>query len=203
MNSRPPAYASGLRMRAALVAVAVLTVSPAAAEDPPCMGSDLRTAKTGLSEAQIAIDRAIAATRSQVVTEQALLAKWLGVRSSADAEGVRNALVKMKAFSESVTFQCAVRTDIRLGDVYAFVNPQNSFVVVLGRFFFSAPDKGYSSKLGIIIHELSHFTLMGATKDPKIYGTKEALTLAAEKPADARRNAENIEYFIEALVFGK
>jgi peptidyl-Lys metalloendopeptidase len=102
----------------------------------------------------------------------------------------------------NVTFQCAVRTDIKLGDVYAYVNPQKSFVIVLGRFFFAAANKGYSSRPGIIVHELSHFTLMGATKDPKIYGTAEALQLAAQKSAEARRNVENIEYFVEALALG-
>ncbi|WP_375338077.1 M35 family metallo-endopeptidase [Bradyrhizobium japonicum] len=49
---------------------------------------------------------------------------------------------------------------------------------------------------------MSHFTLAGGTKDPKIYGPDEAKKLAASNPAAAQRNAENLEYFVEALVFG-
>jgi peptidyl-Lys metalloendopeptidase len=107
----------------------------------------------------------------------------------------------MRAFADSVTFRCAVKTDIRLGDVYAYVDPNNSFNVVLGAFFFNSPDTGFCSKPGILVHEISHFTLAGATKDPKTYGPAEALSLARSSPEDAQHNAENFEYFVEALVF--
>lgn len=69
----------------------------------------------------------------------------------------------------------------------------------MGRFFFGAGEAGFSSKAGILLHEISHFTLAGATRNPKIYGTEEAKMLATTNPNAARMNAENYEYFVESV----
>jgi hypothetical protein len=88
----------------------------------------------------------------------------------------------------------------QLGDVFAYVRPDQSFVVVLGAFFFRAPATGYDSRPGVIVHEMTHFVLAGATQD-HVYGRAGALQLAATNPGEAQRNADNYEYFVEATAY--
>jgi peptidyl-Lys metalloendopeptidase len=171
----------------------------ARAQVAACSGTQLAAARAALTRTKVALDKAISAIDKPTQADVDRLGKWLGVRSSADAASVRQTLVQTRAFSDGVTFKCAVASNSKLGDFYAYVDPSKSFLIVLGDFFFAAADTGFSSKLGILIHEISHFTLAGATKDPIIYGTAEAQRLAAIDPAAARGNAENIEYFVEAV----
>jgi hypothetical protein len=171
------------------------------ADEPPCEGAQLATAKSSLSDAKAALDRAIAAIDHPSAADLARQTTWLGLRSSSEAAAVRDKLVRSKSFLDGVVFLCAVKTDVKIGDVYAYVRPDNSFAITLGHFFFIAPQSGYSSKVGVLVHEISHFLLSGATKDPIIYGTEEAKRLAISKPVAAQSNAENIEYFVESVVF--
>jgi lysine-specific metallo-endopeptidase family protein len=184
------------------VLLLLMSASIGLAEEPPCTGNELSVAKASMADAKRALDQAISATKSTQKSDADRLNTWLGVRSSADAEKVRATLERTRAFVDGATFLCAVKTDIKIGDVYAYVRPTNSFVIVLGHFFFAAKDTGFSSKLGILIHEMTHFTIAGATKDPKIYGPEEAKRLAASSPTSAQQNAENFEYYVEALIFG-
>lgn len=94
-----------------------------------------------------------------------------------------------------------MNTNVQLGDVFAYVRPDQSFAIVLGAFFFRAPPSGYDSRPGVVVHEMTHFALAGATKD-HAYGLEKAQQLAATDPAQAQRNADNYEYFVEATAYG-
>lgn len=182
-------------------AAIVLWTTPAAAQAIPCTSAQLAVARPQLTLAGAALDAALRAIDHPTSDDLDRLAAWLGVRSTADAAQARQVLASSRAFIGGATFECDVRTDATLGDVYAHVDPNNSFVIALGAFFFTAPETGFSSKRGTIVHEMTHFTLAGATVDPDIYGPDEARLLAQNDPAAARRNAENYEYFVEATVF--
>jgi Lysine-specific metallo-endopeptidase len=186
-----------------MVVMALLLSLPsgAEAEEPPCQGNELTVAEATLREAKTAIDKAVSVIDKPSNLDLRRLETWLGIKSSSEATGVRDKLVRTRAFIDGVVFLCAVKTDVKIGDVYAYVRPDKSFVIVLGSFFFSAPESGFSSKLGILVHEMTHFTLAGATKDPKIYGIDEAKKLAKSSPASAQQNAENFEYFVESVAF--
>ncbi|MBF0274912.1 MAG: hypothetical protein HQK84_06745, partial [Nitrospinae bacterium] len=60
----------------------------------------------------------------------------------------------------------------------------------------SAPASGTDSKPGTIIHELSHFTVIGGTDD-HAYGQSGAQSLATSNPSNAILNADSYEYFAE------
>jgi Lysine-specific metallo-endopeptidase len=174
----------------------------ALADEPACHGADLATAKAATRDAKAMVASAIAALDSPSAREQAIVAKWLNVRNSAEASDLKGRLSRIAQFADGATFQCAVRSDAELGDYYAYVHPDQSFVIVLGAFFYTAGESGFSSKAGIIVHEISHFLLAGASADPEIYGPAQAQALAKSDPAAAQRNAENIEYFVEAIAYG-
>lgn len=184
-----------------VVCFTLISGGNASAEEPSCKGDQLAVAASAMRNAKKALDRSIEALKAPQESDQVRLSTWLGVRSSSDVDKVRLVLQKVRVFADGATFLCAVKTDMALGDVFAYVRPDTSFVIVLGDFFFAAKDTGYSAKLGVLIHEMSHFTLAGATKDPKIYGPDEAKKLAANDPKAAQNNAENIEYFVEAVNF--
>jgi len=195
-----------MRFRQLTCAVAVLiaVVSPANsyADEPLCVGDQLNTAKAAMKKAKGALDKAIAAIDSKDDATSRKLIEWFGARSSADGGKVRQVLVGSRVFADGAVYLCAIKSDVRLGEYYAYVRPDKAFVITLGNFFFSASDSGFSSKLGTLIHEMTHFTVVGAAKDPKIYGVDEAKALARTNPDEAMKNAENIEYFVEAIYFG-
>jgi peptidyl-Lys metalloendopeptidase len=172
------------------------------AAEPPCKGSELAAAEAARVEADAALSKAISAIGGPSKEEADRLQTWLGVRSSAESESVRSVYVRAQAFMDALVFLCSVKTDLKIGDVYAYVNPQEAFVITLGPYFFSAPNRGFNSKLGVIVHEMTHFVLAGATKDRGGYGVSAAKKLAASNPRAAQASAENLEYFVEAVVFG-
>lgn len=185
-----------------VVVIALVFAARSYADEPLCVGDQLNTAKTVMKKARGALDKAIAAIDSKDDATSRKLIEWFGARSPADGGKVRQVLVASRVFADGAVYLCAVKSEVRLGEYYAYVRPDKAFVITLGNFFFSASDSGFSSKLGTLIHEMTHFTVVGATKDPKIYGVDEAKTLARTNPDEALKNAENIEYFVEAIYFG-
>jgi peptidyl-Lys metalloendopeptidase len=176
-------------------------VCVARAQDAPCSKSDQTTAQSTVPGVRAGLDKAIAAIDRGNKDDLTKLKRWLGATSSPEFQRIRATLVKARVFADGISFLCAVNTNVALGDIYARVKPGKPFTVVLASFFFSAPDAGFDSKMGVIVHEFTHFILVGATKD-KAYGTDEARTLALANPALAQSNADNYEYFVESVVFG-
>jgi Lysine-specific metallo-endopeptidase len=79
---------------------------------------------------------------------------------------------------------------------YAYVDPDEAdHNIYLGGAFWKASTKGYNSKAGTIIHELSH--RVHGTDDHE-YGKADAKRIAKEDPALATTNADNYEYLAEA-----
>jgi hypothetical protein len=197
---RRMAIVARLGVPALLSAVLVLGPIRSRAEEPPCVSNDLLAAQAALKNLRSALKEVSGGLAQPTGPTVSKAIVWLGAKSASDAAEVRKVLDKMAAFADGVSFRCAVRTDVRIGDVYAYVRPDKSFAIVLGAFFFKAPETGFNSKVGVLAHELSHFALAGATKDT-VYGVAAAKELAAKNPTGAQRNAENYEYFIESVVF--
>ncbi|MDE3251081.1 MAG: peptidase M35, partial [Bacteroidota bacterium] len=59
--------------------------------------------------------------------------------------------------------------------------------------FWNAPATGTDSKAGTLVHEHSHAS--AGTEDLGGYGRTNCQSLAATKPDDAIKNADNYEYF--------
>ncbi|HJX28755.1 MAG TPA: M35 family metallo-endopeptidase [Thermoanaerobaculia bacterium] len=79
---------------------------------------------------------------------------------------------------------------------YAYVYANQPYNVHLCNAFWNAPMTGIDSKAGTLIHEASHFTVLGGTQD-YAYGTTNARNLAISNPDRAVMNADNHEYFAE------
>lgn len=192
---------SGLS-RLAVFAVVLLVTPLTLADEPTCSSKDSAIAQASMARAKKMLDDAIGAIDMGDSVTKSRLATWFGTQQAEGIATVRQTLVASRSFANGATYLCAVKSDARLGDYYAYVRPDKSFVITLGYFFFNAPESGFSSKPGVLVHELSHFALAGATKDPDIYGPDAAKSLALSNPERARSNAENIEYFVESNAFG-
>jgi peptidyl-Lys metalloendopeptidase len=173
----------------------------ASAAPPACVGTELATAKASLEQAKGALAKSIANLENGDSTTATKATIWLGVRNSGEAEQVKNVLNRALALAGNPSFLCDNVTYKNLGDVYAHVLPTDPFIIKLGAFFWAAPDTDFDSKPGTIIHEMTHFSSVGATAD--LAGdTTSSKSLALSDPAGARRNANNYEYFVESVAFG-
>jgi len=57
---------------------------------------------------------------------------------------------------------------------------------------------GYDTQAGSLIHELSHFIVVGGTQD-YAYGPPNAQALALKDSTKAQKNADNYEYYGESI----
>lgn len=62
--------------------------------------------------------------------------------------------------------------------------------------YFNGRDTGFDSRAGVIIHEVTH--IAARTRDV-VYSPRNAMALAKSNPDNAVVNADNYEYFIEAV----
>ena len=93
--------------------------------------------------------------------------------------------------TKSVTYDCTCTEDY-----YAYVYPRNPYKIYVCNVFWQAPATGRDSKMGTLIHEMSHFRVVASTDD-YVYGATGAHNLALTSPAKAIDNADNHEYFAE------
>jgi len=119
---------------------------------------------------------------------------WFGAHTTARYNHVRDVIGRIYR-NTVVAYQC----DSEAG-VYAYVYPTDTaHNIYCCSAFWTAPTAGgFDTKAGTLIHELSHFNNVGATRD-YAYGTTAARNLAINNPEQARANADNYEYFCESL----
>lgn len=85
-------------------------------------------------------------------------------------------------------------------DLFAGVDPSDLQTrVLLGLAFWDAPTQSFNSKLGTVIHEMTHFLQTGSTGDEE-YGVEACLQLAKTDPSAALRNADSLMFFVESLL---
>ncbi len=81
------------------------------------------------------------------------------------------------------------------GPIAAYAVPMTGSLGFCVRFF-RMPDRGFDSRFGTVIHEVSH--LVADTED-FAYGPRRAEALARQNPAMAARNADSYQYFVETI----
>jgi hypothetical protein len=79
---------------------------------------------------------------------------------------------------------------------YAYVFADQPYEIYVCDAFWSAPTSGTDSKAGTLVHEMSHFTVVAATRDHE-YGQNACRSLAISSPQQAVMNADSHEYFAE------
>lgn len=159
-----------------------------------CSSSRKTSINTALSSARsygINSDNYFASKTYSTVTTR--YKTWFGTASSSRFSSVKGNYDRIEyALSNTkLTFNCSC-TD----SAYAYVYPTQPYRIYLCNAFWSAPNSGTDSRAGTIIHELSHFDVLGNTDDI-VYGQSGAKNLAKTNPSQAIKNADSHEYFSE------
>ena len=131
--------------------------------------------------------------------------RWFGAFSSSRYElALSNFRLIDEAFAEeqiSVDCSCELVSPTDRDFIFAYVLPNREFVVTVCGAFWRAPVTGIDSRAGTLVHEMSHFSSLGAANNasqfPEVYGTSAALNLAVNNPLHAVNNAENYNYYAE------
>lgn len=123
--------------------------------------------------------------------------KWFGTYVASRWNTVKSHydLIRTAVDTATVDFDCTC-TIANPDTVFAYVFPNQPYRIHLCGSFWNAPATGTDSKAGTVIHEMSHFTILGGTDD-FVYGQTNAMALAVSNPANAIMNADNHEYFAE------
>ena len=96
------------------------------------------------------------------------------------------------AFSSNLaTFDCSCKKRY-----YAYVYPNQPYLIYVCSVFWQAPMVGQDSKAGTLVHEMSHFDVLSSTDD-WVYGAAGAMSLAQTDVSKSTTNADNHEYFAE------
>jgi hypothetical protein len=188
----------------------------AAASPSLCAPSDLQIASAAQSDAKGALEAVLHFLNGNDANTQAFVLKWFGSNNDATVEEVSGVIARSSQWLGGVSFYCLYQNDgsimddvstptgvIRVdasGGLYAYVDPSDLGKVYLGLQFFKAPaSTGYDSRLGTLVHEMTHYWITGSTNSEfgDIYPKEECLELARADPAKAQRNAQNYEYFVE------
>ncbi|WP_394839964.1 M35 family metallo-endopeptidase [Pendulispora rubella] len=119
---------------------------------------------------------------------------WFGKYSSTRWDKAKDHYSKIQnaLYNKNFVFDCSC-TD---SGTYAYVYPDSPYRVYLCGAFWKAPNIGTDSRAGTIIHESSHFTVLGGTDD-HVYGQSGCKNLAVSNPNNAVDNADSHEYFAE------
>ncbi|NHZ80694.1 peptidase M35 [Massilia sp. CCM 8695] len=119
--------------------------------------------------------------------------KWFGTYSSGRYATVKThyANIKNALDTKPIVVDCSCKESY-----YAYVYPNQPYKIYVCNAFWSAPTSGTDSKGGTLVHELSHFNVVGATDD-WAYGQSSAASLATSNPTKAVDNADSHEYFGE------
>jgi peptidyl-Lys metalloendopeptidase len=122
---------------------------------------------------------------------------WFGTFSTAAQTQMKGQFANIRNAFETkpITVDCGCKKT-----AYAYVYPGQPYKIWVCKAFWTAPALGTDSKAGTMIHEMSHFTIVAGTND-YVYGQAAALNLAATNPTNARKNADNHEYFAENTPF--
>jgi hypothetical protein len=200
----------------AILVAAGFGVPKAEAAPVPCRAGDLQIAETAQTDAQGTLQAAMNFIKGSDAKTKALLARWFGASDAATAASVSGVLGRSNQWLNSVNFYCLYQNDgshvadmptaagiIRVdysGELFAYVNPAELGKVNLGLAFFKAPaSTGYDSKLGTLVHEMTHYWITGNTNSSfdDVYDEASCLDMAKNNPTKAKENAQNYEYFIE------
>jgi len=122
--------------------------------------------------------------------------KWFGVYSKTRFDYDRDRVFRaIDVHLSGNPFRCECFPPGCGSNVYAYVYPTDrTFTVYLCNLFFTLPKE----RVNTIVHEMSHFTSLGATDD-YAYGKTECEALARRDPDKAYRNADNVCYFSETV----
>jgi peptidyl-Lys metalloendopeptidase len=129
-------------------------------------------------------------------SDRAAFVKWFGTTAEPARRLIVLRVARVLELNKNYSASNFRRANPHRPGVYAYVRSSQPSRVFLDRLFLSQPPTGEDSRAGTITHEMSHFTIVGGTKD-HTYGTLKCKALALTNPLLALDNADNFEFWAE------
>lgn len=165
-----------------------------------CSASQKTKIEAALKKSQGQMSAAATALDNPTPHTINVFSKWLGAPSSDTAKGVAKRLRSGAFFAGFQSYWCPLMNNAEFkwefGDL-AGVHPDSKIDVFFTFDYFDLPLSGQDSQASTLTHEVMH--QVGADLWPEIYEKPKLIKLAKVKPADARRNAQSLEYFVEDI----
>jgi peptidyl-Lys metalloendopeptidase len=197
-------------------AVTCLYATSTTAAPVPCSTSDKQIAKTAQVDARGTLQSATKFIKGGDQKTRTLITRWFGNADATTVANISGVFNRSDQWLSTVNFYCLYQNDgghvadlatpagvIRVdysGNLFAYVDANELGKINLGLAFFKAQaSTGYDSRLGTLVHEMTHFWLTGNTNSTsnEEYDKPFCLELAKRDPAKAQKNAQNYEYFVE------
>ena len=152
--------------------------------------SDMSTATTAYTAAYNVLYK----SAQSVTGKPSLYKTWFGTAYSGYMNTVQGNYLSIKSAMERYTFTLYFHGSGCKRNTYAYTY-KGTTTVYLCDVYFLAPTLGSNSKMGTIVHEMSHAV---AYTDDTEYGEQDCQYLARNSPSKAIKNADNYEYFSES-----
>lgn len=127
---------------------------------------------------------------------QTQFAHWFGTTQAGARDRIRDRIHQLLELNDRYTEANFRRSEDPSPGIFAYVRPADPSKVFLDDAFIKAPPVGINSRAGTLVHEMSHFRIVGGTRD-HAYGQVRCRLLARSRPDLALENADSFEYFIE------
>ncbi len=188
----------------------LLTKSPPVFDS--CTSSQRNILDNALTQAEILADNSLNAlntTPAQQRQKALRYTTWFGSYTSQRYNHVSSQFLQTHdvVANRQIEFNCfcdpqRLPSSASPEDIFAYVNSSDRepYEISLCGQFWAANMTGRDSKAGTIIHEISHFNTVAATRDIAV-GSDPSLALAQNNPDLAIRNADSHEYFAENTPF--
>lgn len=190
MNTATMTLAASLLLAGS--AFAQNAATPQLAAPGACSPAQFATIDEAFADAGTAVTRAVAQLAGN--PELPELRIWFG---TTPAKFVRRNLVTVGdriAQGRPVQTACNDARHCRDG-IFAYAMPSTGAMGFCAAFFRTG-QSGQDSRLGIVVHEVSHIAIR--TRDAR-YQPQGARELGKTEPATAAMNADSYEYFVESL----
>ncbi len=187
--------AETLRRNSSSTPQMTLRATVGAAKAPYFAGAWSSSDKSSSTTAYNAAYSILSTCYTSVSSNPNLYTKWFGYRYSGYVDTVKGVFLSIKKAMESTSYILNYLGPKCKGNIVAYTY-HGSTTLYLCAGYFSAPTTGSDSKMGTIVHEMSH--AVAYTEDYK-YGPSDCQALAKNYPDMAINNADNYEYFAESL----
>ncbi|MFP5285099.1 MAG: M35 family metallo-endopeptidase, partial [Thermoanaerobaculia bacterium] len=166
-----------------------------------CSDGQKNTVRQALADAEKGAQIALENLQKNACSGNDTYKTWFGACDSTRYQTVTNKVSAIKSTlnTKTMTFNCAPPSNC--DGTIAYVYKYSPYTIYLCGAYWNLGDKGYDTKAGTIVHEVSHFAVVADTSD-YAYGTSACKTLAQNDPNKAIANADSYEYFGETLAGG-
>lgn len=128
--------------------------------------------------------------------DRAVFARWFGTTIDEARHLIYERVARTLEVNKNYSASNFRRANPPRPNVYAYVYASKPDRMYVDRLFVAQQPAGENSRAGTITHEMSHFTIVGGTKD-HAYGQINCKALARRDPVLALANADNFEYWAE------